>query len=86
MPVTLADLRDDAFGANELRDGQLAVIVSANSYYGRVVQMLKAKHNIKSDTLISVGMPNGSTWSDPVPASIRVRPLQAGEKIEVTAN
>jgi len=65
-----------------MENGQLGELIDKK---GEVVQMLRAAYGISRDTLLIVGGTPGDSWSAPLP-DFRVRILQPGDKIEVTAN
>jgi hypothetical protein len=83
MPVTLLqENHDDLYSFDDLEDGQLAVIVVADSDnpgdVGRVAQRVE-------DDLILIGLTYDEAYPSlkEVDSAIRLRPLEAGELIRV---
>lgn len=79
--VRLTQQKNETFiPANQLRDGQLAIVVDERfGYKGRIVQRTR-------DRLVAIGMDTGSGWSTPENVNLLVRVLENGELIEVFNN
>lgn len=77
---------DNTIAASELKNGQIAVIVSnifSTAYNGRLV----ARHLFSGvDTLMQIGLPSqfSSRTSDLTGNKCRVRVLKAGEQITIS--
>lgn len=73
---------DGTIGPGELKDGQMAVVVSDDKYHGRIVQRC-------GGDLIAVGLPRGDSWPGncgrvcEVP---RVRVLGNGSRLVISQN
>lgn len=67
--------------ANELKDGQLAIIIDTKfeDYYGRIVQRY-------GNSMVSIGLKKGNSWSDITYNTLKVRVLDEGELLVVTNN
>lgn len=67
--------------ANELKDGQLAIIIDTkfDDYYGKIVQRY-------GDSMVAIGLKEGSGWSDITYNTLKVRVLEEGEILVVTNN
>lgn len=79
--VRLTQQKNETFiPANQLKDGQLAIIVDERfGYKGRIVQRTKER-------LVAIGMESGNGWSTPKSVDLLVRVLENGELIEVFNN
>jgi hypothetical protein len=65
---------------NELKDGQIAVIVEDFAdYKSRVVQRY-------GDNVVALGMPSGKGWTDVQLNTLKVRVLEAGETLVISNN
>lgn len=83
MPVKLESSSTKSIYVLDMKDGQIAEIVSWSSSYkhiGRIVQRYK-------NNLICIGLQNESGWTDvffaELPKECRVRILEKGEKIVI---
>lgn len=65
---------------NELKEGQIAVIVDDfNDYKGRVVQRY-------GDNALALGMKSGNGWTDIQYITLKVRVLEDGETLVISNN
>jgi hypothetical protein len=65
----------------DLEDGQMAEVIDSErpEYYGRIVQRYK-------NICVSLGLPEGNSWTDVQFNTLRVRLLEDGEKIVIFNN
>lgn len=80
--VTLKnELEPFATVANELKDGQLAIITDTKfaEYNGTIVQRY-------GNSMVAIGLKEGSGWSDITYNTLKVRVLDEGEILVVTNN
>jgi hypothetical protein len=65
---------------NELKDGQIAVIVEDfHNYKGRIVQRYE-------DDAVTLGMPSGNGWTNVGEVTLKVRVLEEGETLVISNN
>ena len=75
-----SELRFKTIEMNELKDGQIAVIVEDfNDYKGRVVQRY-------GDHAVALGMPSGNGWTDVQYNTLTVRVLEDGETLVISSD
>lgn len=79
--VKLQSGSDGTIAMNQMRCGQLAMIASGN-HTGEIVQLISGFGTGK-DIVQAVGKPRGTTWSDGIPETLRVRVLKAGDVLTV---
>ena len=79
--VRLTQQKNETFiPANQLKDGQLAIIVDERfGYKGRIVQRTM-------DRLVTIGGKSVNGWTAPENVDLLVRVLENGELIEVFNN
>ena len=81
MVILKNELEPKQLIASELKDGQLAIIIDTGfeHYYGRIVQRY-------GNSMVSIGLREGKSWSDITCNTLKVRVLDEGEIIVVTNN
>jgi hypothetical protein len=61
---------------SDLKDGEVAIIIDSRSYDGRIVQRY-------GDIGVSIGLPEGNSFTEISKNSLAVRVLTIGELIEI---